>query len=79
MPFNEGRRLPARDKSAIIADRLAQIGHWLGFRLIVEDALSHGVLTQTQGCELSIVNAIWVVNQLGALRPLLAEMRQSVA
>jgi DNA repair ATPase RecN len=38
-------------KSVIIADLLAQIGHRFGFRLIVEEGLSHAVLTQTQGCE----------------------------
>jgi len=43
-------------KSVIIADLLAQIGHRFGFRLIVEEGLSHAVLTQTQGCEPIIVN-----------------------
>jgi type IV secretion system protein TrbE len=43
-------------KSVIIADLLAQIGHRFGFRLIVEEGLSHGVLTQTQGCDPIIVN-----------------------
>ena len=43
-------------KSVIVADLLAQIGHWFGFRLIVEEGLSHAVLTQTQGCEPIIVN-----------------------
>src|SRR6516165_236314 len=43
-------------KSVIIADLLAQIGHRFGFRLIIEEGLSHGVLTQTQGCEPIIVN-----------------------
>jgi hypothetical protein len=43
-------------KSVIVADLLAQIGHRFGFRLIVEEGLSHGVLTQTQGCEPIIVN-----------------------
>jgi hypothetical protein len=43
-------------KSVIIADLLAQIGHRFGFRLIVEEGLSHAVLTQTQGCEPVIVN-----------------------
>ncbi|MBV9999181.1 MAG: hypothetical protein JO015_08715 [Verrucomicrobia bacterium] len=43
-------------KSVIISDLLAQIGHRFGFRLIVEEGLSHGVLTQTQGCEPIIVN-----------------------
>jgi type IV secretion system protein TrbE len=43
-------------KSVIIGDLLAQIGHRFGFRLIVEEGLSHGVLTQTQGCEPIIVN-----------------------
>jgi hypothetical protein len=43
-------------KSVIIADLLAQIGHRFGFRLIVEEGLSHAVLTQTQGCELVIIN-----------------------
>jgi hypothetical protein len=37
-------------KSVIVADLLAQIGHRFGFRLIVEEGLSHAVLTQTQGC-----------------------------
>jgi type IV secretion system protein TrbE len=36
-------------KSVIVADLLAQIGHRFGFRLIVEEGLSHAVLTQTQG------------------------------
>src|ERR1700761_4043151 len=44
------------DKSVIVADLLAQIGHRFGFRLIVEEGLSHAVLTQTQGCEPVIVN-----------------------
>ena len=44
------------DKSAIIADLLAQIGHRFGFKLIVEEGLPHAVLTQTQGCEPIIVN-----------------------
>src|SRR5215469_14686833 len=43
-------------KSVIIADLLAQIGHLFGFRLIVEEGLSHGVLTETQGCEPIIIN-----------------------
>ncbi|MBV9674320.1 MAG: hypothetical protein JO076_16040, partial [Verrucomicrobia bacterium] len=43
-------------KSVIIADLLAQIGHRFGFRLIVEEGLSHGVLTQTQGCEPIIIH-----------------------
>jgi hypothetical protein len=43
-------------KSAIIADLLAQIGQRFGFRLIVEEGLSHAVLTQTQGCEPVIIN-----------------------
>lgn len=43
-------------KSVIVADLLAQIGHRFGFRLIVEEGLSHGVLTQTQGCEPIVVN-----------------------
>jgi hypothetical protein len=43
-------------KSVIIADLLAQIGHQFGFRLIVEEGLSHAVLTQTHGCEPVIVN-----------------------
>src|SRR5438132_2942019 len=43
-------------KSVIISDLLAQIGHRFGLRLIVEEGLSHGVLTKTQGCELIIVN-----------------------
>jgi TraG P-loop domain len=38
-------------KSVIVADLLAQTGHRFGFRLIVEEGLSHAVLTQTQGCE----------------------------
>jgi hypothetical protein len=41
---------------SLIADLLAQIGHRFGFRLIVEEGLSHAVLTQTQGCEPVIVN-----------------------
>jgi len=43
-------------KSVIIADLLAQIGHRFGFRLIVEEGLSHGVLTRTQGCEPIVIN-----------------------
>jgi hypothetical protein len=43
-------------KSVIIADLLAQIGHRSGFRLIVEEGLSHAVLTQTQGCQPVVVN-----------------------
>jgi DNA repair ATPase RecN len=43
-------------KSVIVADLLAQIGHRFGFRLIVEEGLSHAVLTQTQGCEPITVN-----------------------
>ena len=43
-------------KSVIIADLLAQIGHRFGFRLIVEEGLSHAVLTQTQGCEPLIIH-----------------------
>ena len=43
-------------KSVIIADLLAHIGHRFGFRLIVEEGLSHAVLTQTQGCEPVIIN-----------------------
>jgi type IV secretion system protein TrbE len=43
-------------KSVILGDLLAQIGHRFGFRLIVEEGLSHGVLTQTQGCEPVIIN-----------------------
>jgi hypothetical protein len=43
-------------KSVIIADLLAQIGHQFGFRLIVEEGLSHGVLTETQGCEPILIN-----------------------
>src|ERR1700736_4550728 len=44
------------DKSVIVADLLAQIGHQFGFRLIVEEGLSHGVLTETQGCEPILIN-----------------------
>ncbi|MBV8814624.1 MAG: hypothetical protein JO271_09045 [Verrucomicrobia bacterium] len=43
-------------KSVIISDLLAQIGHRFGFRLIVEEGLSHGVMTQTQGCEPIVVS-----------------------
>ena len=43
-------------KSVIIADLLAQIGHQFGFRLIVEEGLSHAVLTQKQGYEPVIIN-----------------------
>ena len=43
-------------KSVIVADLLAQTGHRFGFRLIVEEGLSHAVLTQTQGCEPVIIN-----------------------
>ncbi len=43
-------------KSVIIGDLLAQIGHRFGFRLVVEEGLSHGVLTQTQGCNPVVIN-----------------------
>jgi DNA repair ATPase RecN len=43
-------------KSVIIADLLAQIGHRFGFRLIVEEGLSHTVLSQTQGCQPVVIN-----------------------
>jgi hypothetical protein len=43
-------------KSVIIADLLAQIGHLFGFRLILEEGLSPGVLTRTQGCDPVIIN-----------------------
>jgi hypothetical protein len=43
-------------KSVIIADLPAQIGHRFGFRLIVEEGLSHAALTRTQGCEPVIIN-----------------------
>jgi DNA repair ATPase RecN len=43
-------------KSVIVADLLAQIGHRFGFGLIVEEGLSHAVLTQTRSCEPIIVN-----------------------
>ena len=43
-------------KSVIVADLLAQVGHRFGFRLIVEEGLSHAVLTQTQGCQPVIIN-----------------------
>jgi hypothetical protein len=45
-----------RRQIGYFADLLAQIGHRFGFRLIVEEGLSHAVLTQTQGCEPVIVN-----------------------
>jgi hypothetical protein len=51
-------------RSVIVADLLAQIGHRFGFRLIVEEGLSHAVLTQTQGCEPIIGNP----NEFFALR-----------
>ena len=44
------------DKSVIVADLLAQIGHRFGFRLIVEEGLSHAVLTQMQDCQPVITN-----------------------
>jgi hypothetical protein len=59
-------------KSVIVADLLAQIGHRFGFRLIVEEGLSHAVLTQTQGCEPIIVNPngkFSLRNQPGPLGP----------
>jgi hypothetical protein len=43
-------------KSVIVSDLLAQIGHRFGFRLIVEEGLSHGVMTQTQGCEPVVIS-----------------------
>jgi hypothetical protein len=43
-------------KSVIVSDLLAQIGHRFGFRLIVEEGLSHGVMTQTSGCEPVIIS-----------------------
>jgi hypothetical protein len=43
-------------KSVIVSDLLAQIGHRFGFRLIVEEGLSHGVMTQTQGCEPIVIS-----------------------
>jgi len=43
-------------KSVIVADLLAQTGHRFGLRLIVEEGMSHAVLTQTQGCEPVIIN-----------------------
>jgi hypothetical protein len=55
----EARRLVWNDwrwQSVIIAGLLAQIGQRFGFRLIVEEGLSHAVLTQTQGCEPVIIN-----------------------
>ena len=48
--------MPAAGKSVIVADLLPEMRHQFGFRLIVEDGLSHAVLTQTQGCEPTIVN-----------------------
>ena len=43
-------------KSLIMADLMTQTSHKFGFKVIVEEGLSHGVLTQTQGCEPIIVN-----------------------
>jgi hypothetical protein len=43
-------------KSVIVADLLAQTGHRFRFRLIVEEGMSHAVLTRTQGCEPVIIN-----------------------
>jgi hypothetical protein len=43
-------------KSVIVSDLLAQIGHRFGFRLIVEEGLSHGVMTQTQGCDPVVIS-----------------------
>ena len=43
-------------KSVIVAGQLAQIGQRFGFRLIVEEGLSHAVLTQTQVCEPVVIN-----------------------
>src|SRR5208282_5353351 len=43
-------------KSVIVTDLPAKIGHRFGFRLIVEEGLSHAVLTQTQGCQPIIMN-----------------------
>ena len=41
-------------KSVIIADLLAQIGHRFGFRLIVEEGLSHAVLTRHKAVNRSL-------------------------
>lgn len=43
-------------KSVNVADLIAQTSHKFGFKVIVEEGLSHGVLTQTQGCEPIIIN-----------------------
>jgi hypothetical protein len=43
-------------KSVTIADLLAQIEHWFGFRLIVVEGLPHAVLTQTQGRQPVVIN-----------------------
>jgi hypothetical protein len=52
---------------------LAQIGHRFGFRLIVEEGLSHAVLTQAQSCEPVIVNpngrCATVKDLRGSMRP----------
>jgi hypothetical protein len=41
------------DKSVIVAALLAQIGHRFGFRLIVEEGLSHAVLTKLKAASRS--------------------------
>src|SRR6266436_5980131 len=52
---NEGvagvQGMTGADKSVIVADLLAQIGHRLGFRVYPKRSLSHDVPRQSQGCE----------------------------
>jgi hypothetical protein len=41
------------DKSVIVADLLAQIGHRFGFRLTFEEGLSYAVLTKLKAASRS--------------------------
>jgi hypothetical protein len=43
-------------KSVLVSELIAQTGHLFGFRVVVEEGLSHGVLTQTQGCEPLVID-----------------------
>jgi hypothetical protein len=43
-------------KSVLVSELIAQTGHVFGFRVVVEEGLSHGVLTQAQGCEPLVID-----------------------
>ena len=43
-------------KSVLVSELIAQTAHLFGFRVVVEEGLSHGVLTQTQGCEPLVID-----------------------